>query len=541
MSATEDKTPKPFVREATGLVREMGAFDSFVFNFLSMNLFGVFVLMVFAIGLYQSASIGFSTAIALVPALIIALVYVVMSVAMPRTGGDYVWVSRVINPVVGFVVNFGFTFVLFTFIALDVTVFTQWGVGAYFYGIFVNTGSQAALNIFSALNAPNSLLVFGIAVLLIVIVSLIAAFGTRNALRVQKAVWVLVILAIIVYLGLALSVGHTGFVNNFNALSGTNETAIVSAATSNGFNPTATLSGTLLGFVFMFLNFTGFNYSAYLSGEIRNIRKSQLIGIVGSLLVFAALLITVVEVTQDVFGFNFFHALSYLFDLVFYGVNPSAPYPATLPPAFPEFLVGFLTSNPILIFIITIGFGISVLINAVPYMQVSVRNMFAWSFDRSVPSGLSRVDDRFHSPYVALIVTAGLSILITYLSVFTTVSLLFTYITFLFALLFFVVGVSALVFPFRMKSLFESSPSIVNRKVGGLPVISILGALAAISSVYIGYSLFTPAYSGPFVLQNFEVVLAVLFAPVLIYLVSYGYHKRRGLDIRRAQSEIPPE
>ncbi|MDG7007724.1 MAG: APC family permease [Nitrososphaerota archaeon] len=537
----DKETPDRFTRGATGMVRELGAFDSFVFNFLSMNLFGVFILMVFAIGLYQSANIGISTALALVPALLIALVYVLMSVAMPRAGGDYVWVSRVIHPIVGFMVNFGFTFVLFTFISIDVTVFTQWGLGAYFYGVFVNTGSQGALNVFSTLNTPGSPLVFGIAVLLITLVTLAAAFGTRNALRIQKVAWVFVMFAVAVYLGLALSVGHSSFVNNFNSLSGTNETAIISAANISGFDPAVTLSGTLLGFVYMFLNFTGFNYSAYLSGEIKNVRRSQLIGIVASLLVFAGLLIVVIEVTESVFGYDFFHALNYLFDLIFFGLNPSAPYPSTLPPAFPEFLVGFLTSNPALVFIITMGFSLSVLINAVPYMQVSVRNMFAWSFDRSVPSALSRVEDRFHSPYVALIVTAVLSVLITYLSVFTTISLLFTYITFLFALLYFIVGITALALPFRRKGIFDGSPTIVSRKLGGLPVISILGFLAAISSLYVGYSLFTPAYSGPFVLQNFEVVLAVLFAPAVIYLVSYSYYRRKGLDLRLRQRELPPD
>ena len=156
---------------------------------------------------------------------------------------------------------------------------------------------------------------------------------------------------------------------------------------------------------------------------------------IGSLLAFAAIAIVFVQVTEYVFGYNFFHALTYLWDEIFYGINPQAPYPTTLGPGFPVFLIGFLTSNPILIFIITLGVGMTMFFNVVPYIFVSTRNMFAWSFDRSVPESLSRVDGRFHTPYVALIVTAIVSIVMTYVAIFTSIALLFTYLTILVAIL----------------------------------------------------------------------------------------------------------
>ena len=78
--------PEVFTRNATGLVRQIGAFDSFVFNFLSMALFGVMFTMVFAMGLYPNANISYWILLALIPAVIVALTYIVLSVAMPRTG-----------------------------------------------------------------------------------------------------------------------------------------------------------------------------------------------------------------------------------------------------------------------------------------------------------------------------------------------------------------------------------------------------------------------------------------------------------------------
>jgi basic amino acid/polyamine antiporter, APA family len=548
MTANKE-TPKTFARDATGLIRQLGAFDSFVLNFLSMNLLGVFILGVFGIGLYPSADMPLSIAFAAIPALVIALTYVFLSVAMPRTGGDYVWVSRILNPAVGFMVNFGLTFILFTFIALDVVLSTEWGIGAYFYNIAVTTGSSSAASIATFLSPPPSTFslggwfVFGIAAVFIVLVSLAVALGLKSAFRVQKIVWVIVLIATLVYLGVAFATPHSTFLSNFRANSGTNDTAILNGANQTGYSAvsTITISGTLLGFVYIFLNFTGFNYSAYASGEVRNNQRSQTFGMIASLLVFAGLLILIIVATQYVFGYNLFNSMAYLFDQIFYGVNPGAPYPASLPPPMPMFLVGYLTSNPLIIFIVCIGFALSLLVNAVSYIFVSTRNMFAWSFDRSVPDVLSRVDERFHSPYVALIVTAVLGVVITFFTVFTSVSTFFSYITFLFAVLYTIVGIAAVAFPYRKKSVFESSPPLVKKKVGGVPVIAILGVLSVIFALFIGYSLFTPSYSGSFIATNFEVVIAVLVVPLVIYGISYAYRKSKGIDITLIQREIPPE
>ena len=49
------------------------------------------------------------------------LVYLYFTVIMPRSGGDYVWVSRTLNPFFGFFTNFSLTFVFLTWIAFNFT------------------------------------------------------------------------------------------------------------------------------------------------------------------------------------------------------------------------------------------------------------------------------------------------------------------------------------------------------------------------------------------------------------------------------------
>jgi APA family basic amino acid/polyamine antiporter len=51
------------------------------------------------------SSIIFSYVIAAIPALFIALCYGVLSSALPSSGGEYVYISRIVDPFIGFIVT----------------------------------------------------------------------------------------------------------------------------------------------------------------------------------------------------------------------------------------------------------------------------------------------------------------------------------------------------------------------------------------------------------------------------------------------------
>jgi len=359
---------------------------------------------------------------------------------------------------------------------------------------------------------------------------------------VQRIAWILVIAVTIGFIYLGLSVSQSTFLSNFNSLSGTNVTSVVSAAASQpGYTTTITVIGTIFGIVFLFVGNLGYNFSTYLSGEIRGVKRTQTIGVLATIAVVAVFGIFLVELFQSLFGYNLLHSLSFLYDQINFGINPAAPYPSTLPPPYPIFFMGFLTTNTFLIFLITVGVGIVVLVNVIPYMFVVTRNMFAWSFDRAVPEALSKVDGRFNSPWVATIVTFIVSVFVTYITSYTGVASTFTYSTILVALLFLVVGVAAIVFPFRRKDIFDNSPGIVKTKIGSLPIISLLGLLTVISSGFVTYAILTPSYSGPFITDNFLAIILVLVVPIVIYFITFYYYKSKGIPVEIAQREIPPE
>src|ERR671933_840473 len=111
-----------FVRNATGLVRELTAFDAFNLVFSAVLIpVGITQVMGFAPIFWPHANMLVSFAIATPLVACFGAVYLYFTVVMPRSGGDYVWVSRTLHPSLGFIVNFSLTFVFLTWVAFNFT------------------------------------------------------------------------------------------------------------------------------------------------------------------------------------------------------------------------------------------------------------------------------------------------------------------------------------------------------------------------------------------------------------------------------------
>ena len=107
-----------FVRNATGLVRELSAFDAFNLVFSAVLIpVGITQVMGFTPQFWPHANMLVSFAIATPLVLCFGLVYLYFTTLMPRSGGDYVWVSRTLHPSLGFLVNFSLTFVFLTWVS----------------------------------------------------------------------------------------------------------------------------------------------------------------------------------------------------------------------------------------------------------------------------------------------------------------------------------------------------------------------------------------------------------------------------------------
>src|SRR3954468_5348465 len=108
-----------FVRKATGLVRGWSVHDAFIYATFSINLITL-GLYIFSYGPFiPKGSLLFSVAIAGAYLVLQGVTYASLIAAMPRAGGDYVWMSRVLGGGIGFVLAVaGWWFILWLWVPI---------------------------------------------------------------------------------------------------------------------------------------------------------------------------------------------------------------------------------------------------------------------------------------------------------------------------------------------------------------------------------------------------------------------------------------
>jgi amino acid transporter len=167
------------------------------------------------------------------------------------------------------------------------------------------------------------------------------------------------------------------------------------------------------------------------------------------------------------------------------------------------------------------------------------RLFMSWAFDRTLPTALAKVSDRFHTPYVAVVLGAAFSIIPMYLYFFVTFITGQVNIIFLFAVVWFLTALSAVLLPFRRKSMFEAASW--KPRIAGVPVLSVLGVIGALLFAFLAYNSLTNPAIGPFSYDAQVAILIVIIIPVALYAVSYYYNKSRGLDLNKVMAQLPPE
>src|SRR5437762_7659810 len=98
-TATAVAEKQVFARKTSGLVKELGAFESFSINLISLGpgpAYGLFlIVLLFVVG----ANLMQATLLAALAGIPFVLAYAIMEIQMPRPGGEYVYASRWLQPV----------------------------------------------------------------------------------------------------------------------------------------------------------------------------------------------------------------------------------------------------------------------------------------------------------------------------------------------------------------------------------------------------------------------------------------------------------
>jgi amino acid transporter len=538
LSSSTGERSQVFIRNATGLTRQLSAKDVLMFNLLNMGLAWPLLYIYFAGAAYQGINTPITVLIGLPGNLVIALLFYYLTVAFPRTGGDYVWVSRLVHPAIGFMESFAVVVFFLGFIGPVSGWFVTYGLAGIMNNLGVATKNASYFTLATDLAASNSILIGSLVVLAAIVLA--AVFGTKASFRYQWATFILMFVGIVTFLVVVGTTSPTTFQANLASLSNTSFSAIIQAATKNSLVTTFTFGGTIIGSFYSFLNYLGYYLSAYVGGEVKQANRSQFIGIMGSIFIFAIIAFLMFFVPFHTMGGSFINAAS----LVQSSSNSSISSLYTLPMApVTSFLAIFANPNPVVGILIPLAIIGSVFGSLETIVFSCVRIIFAWSFDGVVPTKFADVDTRRGSPNYALGLVAVVGLVYVLLSVYYANSLTFlAYSTSGLFLAIAFVGVAGILLPYRHKDLFQLAPANVQRKIAGVPVVALLGLATIIVGLFVAYTAASPVFTGAAVNPAYLAGLAAVFiVGLVIYAISYYYHKSKGFNLALRFAEVPPE
>jgi basic amino acid/polyamine antiporter, APA family len=544
-----DRTPTPaavggatvpvFARQSTGLVREISPWRAFIITFAILNLAsGGATIFAFALFMYPGANLWLPLTLGAIGGLIYGWLYVQFATAMPRSGGDYVWMSRTLHPSIGFGLNLLWSFLFMFLLAYQMNITTTVGISTSFGIMGAILHSHALTTIATDINSKGWTFAIGSALLLGY--GLLNAFSVRWTFRVLGAILGIGVLSFLIMVLLFAVTGHHTFIHNYNHLFGSGAyQQVLHAANAHHYIVPIAFGASLLATPIAFLAFSGFNWVVYAGGEVRRPQRSFIVSIMGAQIVGWLALVILCLLALKTIGYHFAVGISSLFYKA----------PAAYHLNFPPWLNGLaavaghsLPGGNVLVVIALIGFSaiISVFGGILPYL-VS-RNLLAAAFDRVLPSKLADVSPRFHTPLWALGVTFLLAEGCLAIYTFTTFFTLLVNFATGVAIGLLLLGVAGLLFPYVRKDLFENSPSLVKKRVAGVPVMTIVSALTIAQMIYyIVVLVQNSALSGPTSVGAMVLLPGIVVLGIVVYFVARWIQRSRGIDISQAFAEIPPE
>jgi len=543
-----DQKSSFFLRQATGLVREISTLDAFIFNMSASAVGPALVYMIVGTTLFPGADVILPCLIATILSLFIAATYAQLAAALPRSGGDYVFNSRILHPAIGFGMNFSLTLWAWFIAGFYVFFVASSGVSPALVIIGYLTQSETLVNLGVAAGGP--LVGFVIGTIVNVVFGTLILIGTRKVFRVLRAIFTLSLVGLIASIGLLAFSSLPTFMAKFNEFAAPWSSAAspyqaaIDEAARDGF--TAAPSGNLWLIVPMIAvassELLWYFWSSYLGGEVRhaNSVKRQSFAMIGSAILNGTLFIVAMWLILKTIGYGFLAATTFL------GSSGSTTFPFISQVTSGNQLIIFLsllTNNaPVAILLPILFAGWSLVILPALFLQPN-RCVLSWAVDRIAPEKFAEVSKRFNTPtYATLLGIVTCEISLSILALFPS----YAYTIFAAGVIapafasMLPTSVSAVLLPKRRKDLYQQT-GLDRHRILGMPVISITGALSALYLVFLTLTFFS--YNA-FGLANLLMVVAS-FGPILIgvaiYFIVKEYRRRQGLDLSLVFTAIPPE
>ncbi len=525
---------KMFLRNATGLRREVSLLDAFIMNTFGMNIaVGAVFLFLQAPAFFPNGNMLVAVIIGtLLMAFTLLWVYSTFAAAMPRSGGDYVYVSRALHPFFGWLLGWSQgMWLIFFWIGFNAWFALTFAVPIALTTIGSVTGQSGWINLSSNLLASFPILgittqwwVLIIGLLINIGFAVLLILGGQSFWRWQK-VFFLFAGGSIILAFLLLLFGGGQIPGAWNSFAIHNKgllfNQVIPAAVKSGYTLPGgfSLTDTLLMLPWVFFVVGYAQGSAQIGGEVKHAARSQYFAMVGGVLLNGAMLALLVIVFTQAVGVNWIGSVGYLFIN-----NPSLlNLPGGIPPSY-NFIVSLLTGNVLVPLIIGIGFVFWALLGTPLSELQATRYMLAWAVDRMVPAPLGDVSDRFHSPVKAIVfcTITGTLALIALVTV-PVASLLGALLAQIVA--FILVSIAGRIFGF---------PTVTLAGIGG---VIVLGALML---MFIFNSTINSTF-GVTAQRSLEFMIGVIVVGIIWYVAAYFLNRSQGVDVSLAYREIPPE
>ena len=551
MATAATTMPEVFVRKSSGLVRVMSPRSAFVYNVLTMGLIFPWTYL-WAPAVLPGGQLVWGILLAMVLEIPIALAYVWLSTALPRSGGDYVFQSRVLGGGIGFTLVFSwFVIWILQWVALSGWLLSALGFAPLFLGLGAATSSAALVDIATWFTTAEGVVITSIANALVAM--LILSSGFKNYVRLQRVMWVAILVSfatMLVVLFTTATADVPGRLDAFSTAIGGSSSFYsdsIAAAQAGGveLNPAFSLIATLLVAPIAWTSLQWATYSAQQNGEIKSAGsfRDQLLIIVGSLVLTGLLLAILAFVLERTIGTEFL----YVAGAGYWGYADVSLAGSFL---WPNIIATAIANNPIVTIIIAAGF----ILNAHQIVHNCyigmTRVMVAMSLDRLLPELMSRVSDRFHTPVNAHVIyfVASLPVIWLYSNfalsgsdgTTTTWASITLGVTFGCGYVFVGTALAGALMPFRAKALYEASPGAKYR-IGGLPLVTVVGLIGTAAGLVFLYLFLLSPELGMNSQLAYMVSGGVLVFALGWYLVTYLVRRSGGINVDYAFKEIPPE
>jgi APA family basic amino acid/polyamine antiporter len=545
-----------FARKASGLVRGLSMWDAFGVGFMNQGLTpSIWVMTSLGVGVYLGGNLIWATIISMILAGIgFPIVWGVLGGSMPRSGGEYIYNSRIIHPIVGIGESFGNAFVWIMWIY----VLAPWTAdpGMVMMSQFMNWTwlyNPETEQFFGSLSYTWGC--FVIATVANIIAFLFVVFGIKWFARIQKVVMIFgiggcaVLLAAISYY--ALKLGQTGFIESWNATAAQygsiDYAGFLAKAGEEAGQAMPTTWNWFDTFGVMVAGSWLFAYSyciTFIAGEVKRPDKTIILSNLFAIIVPGVFMLWAAIALYGLVKFDFFSATQFVDNA---GSDLGGAYTVPWSTNFLGIL-GMVTTNKVIMFISVLSFlAFNLWWIALSYLAFP-RIIFAWGMDRMGPKWFTDINPRFASPvknhvlcfilgqimiavYVFWQNEAMQGLAVTALEIFSV---------------FGVTAIAALIFPYvkRAKGIWDASP-YKTWKLLGIPVVTIGAVVDIIYLSILAYFFFflpDPDKRLEGFTTNTAILIAVTWiAGIIWYLVWKQRSKSVGVDVSMTYGELPPE